>query len=219
MLVTLLESQKKDPSRINLYIDGNFFCGISVNTIAKYALYVGKEISQDTLDELFLSELELRFLDRAMAFLANSPKTEKQVKLYLKTLAFKKKGRWFDSLDDTVLSNISDYVINKLHEYGYLDDEKYAELFVTSRTKNKPRGKDILVMELMVKGVAKDIAEKVVNSLVNDEYSLLKETYKKKYKEEKISLDDRKKIDFLRRKGFSWDLIEKYINDEFTEQE
>lgn len=217
MLVTLLESQKKDPSRINLYIEGNFFCGISVNTIAKYALYVGKEISQDTLDELFLSELELRFLDRAMAFLANSPKTEKQVKLYLKTLAFKKKGRWFDSLDDTVLSNISDYVINKLQEYAYLDDEKYAELFVTSRTKNKPRGKDILVMELMVKGVAKDIAEKVVNSLVNDEYSLLKETYKKKYKEEKVSLDDRKKIDFLRRKGFSWDLIEKYINDEFTE--
>ena len=27
-------------------------------------------------------------------------------------------------------------------------------------------------------------------------------------------MDDRKKIDFFRRKGFNWDLIEKFINDE-----
>ncbi len=214
MILTLLESQKKDPSRVNLYIDGNFFCGISVNTIAKYSLYVGKEVTQEMLDELFFSELEGRFFDRAIGFLERAPKTERQIRIYLKDLSFKKKGKWFDSLDGDILTKIIERVIEKLNEYKYIDDEKFAELFVTSRTKNKPRGKEVLVMELLTKGVSKEIAKKVVNLLVEDEYSLMLETYRKKYKEEKITMNDRKKIDFLRRKGFNWDLIEKFINHE-----
>lgn len=214
MIVTLLESQKKDPSRVNLYIDGEFSCGISVNTIAKYSLYVGKEITQETLDELFFSELESRFFDRAMGFLDRSPKTERQVRIYLKDLSFKKRGSWFDSLNTEMLSKIIEKVIGKLNEYQYIDDERFAELFVTSRMKNKPRGKDVLLMELLSKGVAKDIAQKVINLLVEDEASLLRDTYRKKYKEEEISMNDRKKIDFLRRKGFNWDLIEQFINNE-----
>jgi len=214
MIVTLLESQKKDPSRVNLYIDGEFNCGISVNTIAKYSLYVGKEITQEVLDELFFSELESRFFDRAMGFLDRSPKTERQVRIYLKDLSFKKRGSWFDSLNAEMLSKIIEKVIAKLNEYQYIDDERFAELFVTSRMKNRPRGKDILLMELLSKGVAKDTAQKVINLLVEDESSLLKQTYQKKYKEEKITMNDRKKIDFLRRKGFNWDLIEQFINNE-----
>jgi regulatory protein len=214
MIVTLLESQKKDPSRVNLYIDGEFNCGISVNTIAKYGLYVGKEITQEILDDLFFSELESRFFDRAMGFLDRSPKTERQVRIYLKDLSFKKKGSWFDSLEGDMLSKIIEKVIGKLNEYQYIDDERFAELFVTSRMKNKPRGKDVLLMELLSKGVAKDTAQKVLTLLVEDEASLLKQTYEKKYKEEKITMNDRKKIDFLRRKGFNWDLIEQFINNE-----
>jgi len=214
MIVTLLESQKKDPSRVNLYIDGEFNCGISVNTIAKYSLYVGKEITQEVLDELFFSELESRFFDRAMGFLDRAQKTERQVRIYLKDLSFKKRGSWFDSLNSEMLSKIIEKVIGKLNEYQYIDDERFAELFVTSRMKNRPRGKDVLLMELLSKGVAKETAQKVLTLLVEDEASLLKQTYEKKYKEEKITMNDRKKIDFLRRKGFNWDLIEQFINNE-----
>lgn len=214
MIVTSLEAQKKDTSRISLYIDGLFSCGISANTLAKYSLYVGKEIGQETLDELFESELESRFFERAASFLTKSPKTEKQVKQYLKKLEFEKRGKWFDSLPNEKFEQICNSVVSRLKEYSLLDDEIYAELFVTSRTKNRPRGKDILIMELISKGVGKEVAINVVNRLVNDEYSLLESVYRKKYKEEKIGKEDRKKIDFLRRKGFNWDLIEQFINNE-----
>lgn len=214
MVVTLLESQKKDPSRVNLYIDGNFFCGISINTIAKYSLFAGKEITSEILDELFFSELEMRFFDKAVELLVKSPKTEKQVVQYLKELSFKKKGKWFDNIDSDTLQKICSKVIGKLQEYGYLNDREYAELFVNSRLKNRPRGKDILIMELISKGVSKDIAIDVTSTMISDEYELLVQAYKKKYKDQKINMDDRKKIDYLRRKGFEWDLIEKYINNE-----
>ena len=41
MIVTKLEYQKRDPNRVNLYIDGKIFCGISDDTLAKESLYDG----------------------------------------------------------------------------------------------------------------------------------------------------------------------------------
>lgn len=219
MKITALESQKKDPLRVSVYVDGLFYCGVSVNNIAKYSLYVGKDVEEKTLENMKFSELVDRFFDRAISFLERSPKTERQVKQYIKDLAFKKKGKWFEELNNEDFSKISEIVLGKLNEYQYLNDKRYAELFVSSRIRTKPRGKDILVMELISKGVSKDIALEVTNALVQDEYELLKQTYYKRYKEENITIEDRKKIDFLRRKGFNWDLIEQFINDESRKQE
>ena len=215
MKITALESQKKDPSRVSVYVDGLFYCGVSVNNIAKYSLYAGKDVDEKVLENMKFSELVDRFFDRAISFLERAPKTEKQVKQYIKELAFKKKGKWFEELNNEDFSKISEIVLGKLNEYQYIDDKRYAELFVSSRMRTKPRGKDILLMELIVKGVSKEIASEVVNNLVEDEYGLLKQTYYKKYKDENITMEDRKKIDFLRRKGFNWDLIEQFINNEF----
>lgn len=217
MKITALESQKKDPSRVSVYVDGLFYCGVSVNSIAKHSLYSGKDVDERVLENMKFTELVDRFFDRAISFLERSPKTEKQVKQYIKELAFKKKGQWFEELSNEDLGKISEIVLGKLNEYQYIDDRRYAELFVSSRMHTKPRGKDILLMELISKGVSKDIAREVVNSLVEDEYGLLKQTYYKKYKEEKITMEDRKKVDFLRRKGFKWDLIEQFINNESGE--
>jgi regulatory protein len=219
MKITALESQKKDPLRVSVYVDGLFYCGVSVNNIAKYSLYVGKDVEEKTLENMKFSELVDRFFDRAISFLERSPKTERQVKQYIKDLAFKKKGKWFEELNNEDFSKISEIVLGKLNEYQYLNDKRYAELFISSRIRTKPRGKDILVMELISKGVSKDIALEVTNALVQDEYELLKQTYYKRYKEENITIEDRKKIDFLRRKGFNWDLIEQFINDESRKQE
>ncbi len=215
MKITALESQKKDPSRVSVYVDGLFYCGVSVNNIAKYSLYAGKDVDEKVLENMKFSELVDRFFDRAISFLERAPKTEKQVKQYIKELAFKKKGKWFEELNNEDFSKISEIVLGKLNEYQYIDDKRYAELFVSSRMRTKPRGKDILLMELIVKGVSKEIASEVIDNLVEDEYGLLKQTYYKKYKDEKITMEDRKKIDFLRRKGFNWDLIEQFINNEF----
>jgi regulatory protein len=214
MKITALESQRKDPTRVSVFVDGLFYCGVSVNNIAKYAIYTGKEVDEKTLEDMKFSELVERFFNRAASFLERSPKTEKQVRQYLRELAYKKKGQWFEQLDDDVQGKIKEMVIGKLFEYKYLDDERYAEVFVSSRLRNKPRGKDVLLMELISKGVPKDIATKVLNKMVEDEYELLKQAYEKKFKDEKMTMDDRKKIDFLRRKGFKWDLIEQYINNE-----
>jgi len=217
MKVTKLSSQKKDSSRVNMYIDGRFFCGLSLDSVAKFNVYDGKEIGEEELQEILFDELKTRFYQRALSYVSKRLKTEFQLRRYLKTLSFKKKGVWYDDVDKDQLQKIFNEVIDQLNDYGYIDDEEFAEQFVLSRIKNRPRGKFVLVSELISKGVDKEIARQKVDELVEDEYEVLKRTYNKKFKEEKITIKDRKKIDFLQRKGFSWDLIQKLIKDESQE--
>jgi len=215
--ITKLEQQKKDISRFNLYVDDQFLVGISSNTLAKFNLYKGKELEQKALEEILNQELKQRFLDRAVNYLARAPKTKFQLTRYLRDLQYKKKGQWFDEDANIDFEKIFNEIVEHLEELKLLDDEKYSTLFVESRIRNRPRGKFVLVSELISKGVEKEIAKKVCEELIEDEYDILKKTFQKRYKDESLDLSERKKVAYLQRKGFSYDLIKKFANSEFTE--
>jgi len=217
MKVTKLVSQKRDPDRVNMYIDEEFYCGISLDGIAKFNIYLGKELEDDDLEKILFEELKNRFFQRAINYISRAIKTEVQLKRYLKELSFKKKGKWFTDISKESLEEIINDTAERLKEYNYLNDEVFAEEFLQSRMKNRPRGKSVLLSELISKGVNAELAKEKVEELVEDEYAILKRIYEKKYGDENMSIQDSKKIDFLRRKGFSWDLINEFLNNEFTE--
>lgn len=217
MKVTKLVSQKRDPDRVNMYVDEEFFCGISLDGIAKFNIYLGKELEENDLEEILFEELKNRFFQRAINYISRAIKTEVQLKRYLKELSFKKKGKWFTDISKESLEEIINDTAERLKEYNYLNDEVFAEEFLQSRMKNKPRGKAVLLSELISKGVNAELAKEKIEEIVEDEYAMLKRVYEKKYGSEKMSIRDSKKIDFLRRKGFSWDLINEFLNNEFTE--
>ncbi|MFA7654484.1 MAG: RecX family transcriptional regulator [Candidatus Dojkabacteria bacterium] len=217
MKVTKLVSQKRDPDRVNMYIDEEFFCGISLDGIAKFNIYLGKELEESDLEEILFEELKNRFFQRAIDYISRAIKTEVQLKRYLRELSFKKKGKWFTDVSKESLEEIINDTAERLKEYNYLNDEVFAEEFLQSRMKNRPRGKSVLLSELISKGVNAELAKEKVEELVEDEYVMLKRIYEKKYGNENMSIQDSKKIDFLRRKGFSWDLINEFLNNEFTE--
>lgn len=217
MRVSKLEYQKRDSNRVNLYIDGKFFCGISLDTLAKESLYEGLEIEDTVLNHILVEELSLRFWIRVLEYISRSPKSEYQIVKYLKELKFKKKGIWYkEDLDidwDSLISNI----VERLKKYKYIEDESFARMFVQSRMRSKPRGKSVLIGELLSKGISKDIAQLVCEQEVVDEYSLLRDVFKKKYKGRLFDERDSKMVNFLLRKGFSWDLIQRLKEDDFKE--
>lgn len=217
MVITQITTQKKDPSRVNLFVDGIFYSGISVDILAKENLYEGKEITQEVLDNVVKGDLLSRLLNRAVDNLLRTPKTEFQIRRYLKEVKFKKKGIWYEENIDINWDEIFDQVVNKLKEYKYLDDENFARMFLSSRIRNRPRGKSVLVSELMSKGVDKETAQRVCNELVEDEYDLLVKTFRKRFKDEKFDKGNNKMVGFLVRKGYGWDLIEKFSQDESEE--
>lgn len=210
MRVTKIEYQKKDPNRVNLYIDEQFFCGISLDTLASENLYEGLDINQEVIDRILERDLKSRFLIRATEYLSHSPKTEYQVYKYLKELKFKKKGNWFKEGVDIDWEKLFNEIVEKLKEYKYIDDREFAKSFVSSRLRNKPRGKSVLISELISKGVSKDIATEVCNEYITDEIELVKKTFEKKYRNQNFDINNQKMVGYLLRKGFSWDLIEQF---------
>lgn len=214
MKVSKIEYQKRNPNRVNLYIDGKFFTGISVDSLASEALYEGLEIQDEVLDRLLQRDLKSRFMTRVVEYLSSSPKTEFQIKRYLKQLQFKKKGTWFSEDVNVEWGIFFGEIIANLKKYKYIDDENFARSFVQSRMRTKPRGRSVLIGELLSKGVSKDIAEMVCNEEIVDEIKLLRDTFEKKYRSKKFDIKDPKMVNFLLRKGFSWDLIEQFNRDE-----
>ena len=214
MRVSKIEYQKRDPNRVNLYIDEEFFCGISLDTLASENLYEGLEITQEVLDRIVQRDLRSRFLTRVTEYLSHSPKTEFQVYRYLKNLKFKKKNIWFKEEIYLDWDTLFDEIVGKLKEYKYIDDESFARSFVSSRLRNKPRGKSVLISELISKGVSKDIAEMVCNEDIPDELEVLKNTFEKKYRDKKFDIKDSKMVGFLQRKGFNWDLIQQFSQND-----
>ena len=214
MVITKIEYQKKDPERVNIYVDGEFFCGISLNVLAKENLYEGLTVDEQTLDRILKEDLESRFMNRAVEYLSHTAKTEFQVRKYLRDLKFKKKDIWFK--EDVVLDwdNLFNQIIDSLKKYKYIDDEEFARSFVQSRLRVKPRGKSILISELLSKGVSKEIAQRVCDEEIKDEMDVLRDTFKKKYKEERFNIQNQKMVSYLLRKGFSWDLIEQFERNE-----
>ena len=214
MRVTKIEYQKRDPNRVNIYIDESFFCGISLDTLASENLYEGLEIDDSVIESILQKDLRSRFLTRVMEYISRSPKTEFQIKRYLRELKFKKRDIWFkgDILIDW--DEFFNEILKKLKGYKYIDDESFARSFVSSRLRNKPSGKSILISELISKGVSKDIAEMVCNEDMGDELDILRKAFEKRFKEKKFDIKDQKMVGYLLRKGFSWDLIEQFNRDE-----
>ncbi|HPP18845.1 MAG TPA: RecX family transcriptional regulator [Candidatus Dojkabacteria bacterium] len=214
MVITKIEYQKRDPERVNIYIDGKFFCGISIDTLALENLYEGLEVDDNLLDKILKEDLGKRFLNRAADYLFHAAKTEFQVRQYLKNLKFKKKGIWFNENIQLDWDSLFNQIIDSLKKYKYIDDEEFAHSFVQSRLRVKPRGKSVLISELLSKGVNKEIAQRVCDEEITDELEVLENSFRKKFKNEKFNIQNQKMVGYLLRKGFSWDLIEQFERNE-----
>jgi len=219
MVITKIEYQKKDPERVNIYVDGEFFCGISLNVLAQENLYEGLTIDEQTLDRILKEDLESRFMNRAVEYLSRTVKTEFQVRQYLKNLKFKKKGVWFNEDIQLDWDLLFEQIIDSLKKYKYIDDEEFAHAFVQSRLNVKPRGKSVLISELLSKGVNKEIAQRVCDQEITDELDVLRNAFRKKFKDEKFNIQNQKMVGYLLRKGFSWDLIEQFERNESEKYE
>jgi regulatory protein len=207
--ITELSPQKNNPSRFNLFVDEQFFLGVSATGVAKYNLYKGKDINQESLDEIVVQEIYQRFLDRTVEYLSRTVKTERDVRRYLKQLQFKKKGKWFEDTLALDWDALYERVVEQLKKYKYIDDQRFSQLFIESRAKSKPRSTSIMISELVAKGVDRKTAQEVVSGSDISNEDLLLKVYTKRFKDQELDLTDRKKVDFLRRKGFNWDEISK----------
>ena len=147
--ITAITPQVKDKTRCNVYVDGRFCCGLTLETAVKNRLKVGQMIAEERLAEMQLESEKATALDKALAHLSATRKTEKQIRVFLA-------GKGY-------LSAVSDYVIEKLREYNFLNDGEYAEAYVENAAKYK--GGRLIRMELKSKGVSDEAIDGALGGL------------------------------------------------------
>ena len=100
---------------------------------------------------------------------------------------------------------------------GLVDDEAFVDWWLEQRATFRPKGKRALQMELRFKGIDRDLIERSLAEKV-DEEALAKKSFLKKIPSLKnlpLEVQKKKLIGFLSRRGFSWEIIRKTLDEIF----
>lgn len=202
-IITGIEQQKKNPNRVNIYLDEQFAFGLY--KASALHLKVG-----DTLDDVSIQALEQKdaaeeAYQKALKLLNIRPRTEHEMRSRLQEYGFT------DEIIEPVIAN--------LLEKNYLNDQQFAAEWIENRTTFRPRGKRLLRIELMKKHVDEEEIQTALAALPEEE-QLVREAAKK-YSNRLKGLDEstfkKRLYGFLVRRGFSYDDI-KPILDEVWEE-
>jgi len=208
--ITDLQAQKNHPSRLSIFLDGEFFCGVSEESAVKYQLKKGMEIDGEQLKTLIYEE-ELSKAKRYVYMLfSRRMYSSKEIEGKLK-----RQGYTDDIIKD---------VISEMEGYGYVDDKTFAEEWVQSRINSKPKGRLVLKRELVNKGIEEDTIDNILNETMSEsvQRDLALELARKKvksYRNDDAISAKRKLYAFLNRHGFSYDIIKGVMDEVMKERQ
>lgn len=188
--VTDIQLQKNNPGRYSVFLDGEFSFGISDIDLYNLGIKIGLEIDDEFMKVIEETVDFKKCLDYATNLVSKKMYSKKELtgKLTLK------------GYTDSAIKSSMDI----MEEYGYINDDVYAKTYC--EFKGRKDGVKKIRYELTLKGIRKDIIEKYIAEIENEDVLL-------KLLENKLkgNLDERKAIDKAIRyglsKGFEYDKI------------
>jgi len=151
--ITALQAQKRNPQRVNVYVDGRY--AFSLAAIEAARLRRGQVLSDEDIARLQDRDSFEKAHDRALRFLSYRPRSEAEVRRYLRGKA--------------VSPAIEEEVIERLTRAQLLDDLAFARYWVENRERFKPRGLHMLRYELRQKGLSEETIGQVLTDLDEEE--------------------------------------------------
>jgi regulatory protein len=197
--ITALRAQAKDPQRVNVFVDGEFALGVSLNTISKEGLYVGKALSAEEFARVERAESSDKALHAALRFLEARPRSTFEIRERLRRKEF---------TDEAIQA-----AIERLAGLGMIDDAAFARSWVENRQASRPRGVGALRDELRRKGIDRAVTETLLSdeTLTGDEeqraMSVARSALSKYANAPNRAAFQRRLGGYLQRRGFGFDAI------------
>lgn len=214
MVITDISPQVKNPLRVNIFVDGAFAFGLSKDLLFTSKLSINDVISQQTIDDLIEKDQIELLMNKALRFLSFRERSEKEICDYFYRKA--KVDLHEDSMEKSKYASSVDKVIDKLKEWDQVDDYRFAKWWVEQRSKFRPKGPQVLRLELSKKGISKEIIEKVLTSFDSSSSTdlAIKASLKKHQQLEKLPFPEYKQklAAYLARRGFDWETIRTVID-------
>lgn len=122
-------------------------------TLARFHLKTGQEVEEEAFKEIKAENDERVSFDMAASYMEKYVVSEKGIKDYLKKKNF---------ADKTIK-----ITLEKLREYGFVDDEKFAKNYFESLAGTK--GKRAIANKLRQKGINADIIDNLLENVDEDD--------------------------------------------------
>ncbi len=188
--ITALEFQKKNPDRVNVFLDGKFAFGLPAIIAAR--LKPGQLLADAEVQALQAEGSIETAYDRTLNYLSYRPRSLAEVVRYLQKR-------------DLPEGQI-EAVIERLERAGLLDDEAFARYWVENRERHRPKGLRALRYELREKGIGNETIDRVLVSVDVSEGAYRSAERKAR---QLAHLDEqsftRKIVEYLARRGFDYE--------------
>ena len=197
---------KKNARNVLIHFDNDEVLFLSVDIFYKSGLKKNDEISDDRFSSLIKENRLFHIKQRAFRYLGRRQHSTSELRMKLKQKGY-----------ETELIN---QVLDDLKQKNYLNDTKFAEMFVEEKIKLKLWGEQKLRGELIKRGIKSEIISDVLRNKITDEDKLNNALIiaSRKYDTLRIRYLDKdvikkKLITFLNSRGYNYDVI-KEVYDE-----
>ena len=199
-----IKTQVRHPDRRTIIFDDGTFIGISEEVLLSNPVHPGDELTPNKLKQLTNSEQKQKLRNSALNLLSFRMRSLSELKQRLL-----KKG--YDVQDIEPL-------LEEFDAKNILNDSEFALAFSRDKIRSKGIGPSILRVELSNHHLPQNLVEDTVNRMYTEFPidTLLGNHLKKKKLCRNSQVQEREKsriVNFLKRKGFSWDDISRVFVD------
>ncbi len=204
MIITTIK-RIASTNRFHVYVDEKW-CGIFLDEIlARYKIATNQEWDEDEFKVVKEENDRKVAFDLAVSYMEKYVVSEKGIKDYLKKKAFS--------------GGVITDVVDKLKEYGFVDDEAFAKNYFETLSASK--GKRAIANKLKEKGVAANIIEGLLENVVEDDEIAKATVLAEKFvKNRDFSLKTKQKcLAHLIYKGYDYSVAQQATNITFSKVE
>ena len=153
-------------SRYRVDIDGIYWYILDIELIAANGIRVGLTCDEAFLDDVREQAERRKARERALYLLEVRDHTRKEL---------------VEKLKRSVSPEIAEETADKMEDYGFLDDRKYAERYAAVLLLQKKLGRRAALWQMQQKGISREAAEEALDAVGADPLEQLRELVERRY--------------------------------------
>lgn len=205
-------SMQQSGERYNLFLDEEFFFGVTEDTLVKLRLKKGMEVDEVDLEAILKEENKNKCFNYAVFLLGRRNYFEKALMDKLKEKEY----------DEEAIA----FTMEKLYSYGYLNEQRLTEAFVKDKKRFSKKGPRYIESALKAKGVDGEMIRQAIKENYQEDEALenCKSLLSKKLDYYRRKTSDSytlkgKLYAFLAQRGYGQEVIKRAIEEVLRENE
>ncbi|KIX91263.1 RecX family transcriptional regulator [Staphylococcus microti] len=154
-VISKIEVQKKDQERFNLYVDGAFKAGISIDTLVAFNLKKGDTVDEAQIERILAREYQQQANNQALNYLSHRKRTRHEIATHLADKDY----------TETVIAEAIAYC----ERLRLIDHEDYVESLKNTMLRTTDKGPEVFRQKLYKAGIEKPLIEAGVAQYVDEQ--------------------------------------------------